>query len=85
MVKNTACSAGDTEDVGSLTGDGWVGKAPWRRAWRPTPVFLSGKSDGQRSLAGYNPWGHKELDTTERLSTHTHTHTMRPDAIILVF
>ena len=65
MVKNTACSAGDTEDVGSLTGDGWVGKAPWRRAWRPTPVFLSGKSDGQRSLAGYNPWGHKELDTTE--------------------
>ena len=33
-----------------------------------TPVFLSGKSHGQRSLAGYSPWGHKELDITE----HTH-------------
>ena len=31
--------------------------------------FLPGESDGQRSLAGYSPWGHKELDTTERLST----------------
>ena len=43
----------------------WVGKIPWRRKWQPTPVFLSGKSHGQRSLAGYSPWGHKELDTTE--------------------
>ena len=34
----------------------------------PTPVFLPGKSPGQRSLAGYSPWGHKELDTTERLT-----------------
>ena len=33
-------------------------------------VFLPGKSHGQRSLEGYIPWGHKELDTTE----HTHTH-----------
>ena len=29
--------------------------------WLPTPVFLPGKSHGQRSLAGYNPWGRKEL------------------------
>ena len=43
----------------------WVGKTPWRRAWQPTPVFLPGKSHGQRSRAGYSPWGHKELDTTE--------------------
>ena len=43
----------------------WVGKVPWRRAWQPTPVFLLGESHGQRSLAGYSPWGHKELDTTE--------------------
>ena len=28
---------------------------------------------GQRRLAGYSPWGHKELDTTERLSTDIHT------------
>ena len=30
--------------------------------WQPTPVFLPGKSTGQRSLVGYSPWGHKELD-----------------------
>ena len=45
--------------------DPWVGKIPWRRAWQPTPVFLPGESHGQRSLAGYSPWGHKESDTTE--------------------
>ena len=37
-------------------------------------VFMPGKSHGQRSLVGYSTWGHKELDTTEQLSTHTHTH-----------
>ena len=41
----------------------WVGKLPWRRAWHPTPVPLPGKSHGQRSLVGYSPQGHKELDT----------------------
>ena len=35
--------------------DPWVGKIPWRRAWQPTPVFLSGESHGQRSLVGYGP------------------------------
>ena len=30
----------------------WVRKFPWRRKWQPTPVFLPGKSHGQRSLAG---------------------------------
>ena len=33
----------------------------------PTPVFLPGKYYGQRSVAGYSPWGHKESDTTEQL------------------
>ena len=37
----------------------------WRRNWQPTPVFLPGKSYGQRSLVGYSPWGLKESDTTE--------------------
>ena len=37
----------------------WVGKIPWRRKWQPTPVFLPGKSQGQRNLVGYNLWGHK--------------------------
>ena len=36
------------------------------RVWKPTPVLLPGESHGQRSLVGYCPWGHKELDTSER-------------------
>ena len=47
--------------------DPWVGKIPWRRKRQPTPVFLPGKSHGQRSLVGYCPWGRKESDTTEWL------------------
>ena len=43
-----------------------VGKIRWRRAWQPTPVFLPGKSHGQRSLAGYSPWGHKGSDPTTK-------------------
>ena len=37
--------------------DPWVGKMPWRRKWQPTPVFLPGKSHGQRSLVGYTVHG----------------------------
>ena len=37
----------------------WVGKIPWRRAWKPPPVFFPGESHGQRSLGGYSPWGRK--------------------------
>ena len=37
----------------------------WRRKWQPTPVFLTGESQGQRSLLGCRLWGHTELDTTE--------------------
>ena len=33
----------------------WVGKIPWRRKWQATPIFLPGKSHGQRSLTGYKP------------------------------
>ena len=55
--------------------DPWVGKIPWRRARQPTPVFLPGESHGQRSLKGYSPWGHKELDTTEA-TEHTHKYNL---------
>ena len=61
-VKNPPTNAGDLRDAGSIPG---VGKMPWRRKWQPTPVFLPGESHGQRSLAGYRPWGRKESDTTE--------------------
>ena len=44
----------------------WIGKLPWRRKWQLAPVFLPGESHGWRSLVGYSPQGHKELDMTER-------------------
>ena len=44
---------------------GW--EIPWRKKWQPTPVFLPGKSHGQRSPVGYSPWGRKESETTEPL------------------
>ena len=49
-----------------------VGKILWRRKGQPAPVFLPGESDGQRSLAGYDPWARKEWDKPELLSTHRH-------------
>ena len=36
-----------------------------RNKWQPTPVFLTGESQGQRSLVGCRLWGRTELDTTE--------------------
>ena len=47
--------------------DLWVGKIPWSRKWQPTPVFLPGESQRQRSLAGCGPWSQTWL------STHAHT------------
>ena len=47
-----------------------VRKIPLSRKWQPIPVFWPGESHGQRRLVGYSPWGHKELETTERLSTN---------------
>ena len=68
VVKNLLSNAGDVRDVGSIPGSG---RFPWRRAWQPTPVFLPGEAHGQRSLVGYGPWGHKELDTIEG-AQHAH-------------
>ena len=63
--------------------DRWVRKISWRRKWQIAPVFLPGKSHGQRRLMGYSPWRHKESDMAKqrsvhahaRAQTHTHTHT----------
>ena len=57
--KESACNTGGPRF------DARIGKIPWRK---DTPVFLPGKSHGQRSLAGYSPWGCRELDTTKRLT-----------------
>ena len=64
MVKNSPASSGDIRDTGLIP----ELEIPLRRKWKPTPVYLLGKFYGQRCLAGYSPWAHKELDTTE----HTH-------------
>ena len=57
----------------------WVGKIPWRKKWQPTLGFLPGESHRQRSLAGYSPRGHKDLDMIERVRAcvcgHIHRHT----------
>ena len=47
---------------------------PWRRARQPTPIFLPREFHGQRSLAGYSPWGCKESDMTEA-TQHKHAHS----------
>ena len=63
MVENLHANAGDTREV--------VGLIPRSesREWQPIPVFLPGKSHGQRSLGGYGPWGCRE-STTEQLNHH---------------
>ena len=58
----------DTRDTGSVPE---LGRSiRWRRKWQPTPVFLSGKSHWQRSLAGYSPGGRKESVTIEHARAH---------------
>ena len=54
--------------------DLWVGKILWRWAWQPTTEFLPGESHRQRSLTGYSPWGHKELEMSEVTLAHMRAH-----------
>ena len=54
--------------------DPWVGKILRRRKWQPIPIYLPGKSHGQRSLAGYSPWGYKE-STWLFLNNNNNLHT----------
>ena len=66
MLKNQPASAGDMRCMFYP----WVRKIPWKSAWQPTSVFLSGESHGQRSLMGYSmgSWGLKESGTNEMTS-----------------
>ena len=61
VVKNPPANAGDTRDARSIPGSG---RSPEGGNGNPTPVFLSRKSHGHRSLPCYNSWGQKELDMT---------------------
>ena len=63
-------SASNAEDLGVIPG--W-GRSPRERNGNPAPVFLPGEFHGQRRLAGYSPWGCKELDTTEPLTLTNYT------------
>ena len=65
-VKNLPAKAGYSLDL-------WVRMIPGRRQWLPSPVFLPGESQGQRSLVGYSPWGQKESDSTEQLNNNKFT------------
>ena len=67
MVKNPPAKAGDATDAGSIAG---LGRYPGKRKWQPTPVFLPGETQGQRSLGGQGPGCHKEWNMTKRLSAH---------------
>ena len=71
MVKNLPANVGDARDMGSIPGSG---RSPG--GGNGNPVFLPGKFHGQRSLAGYSPWGLRELDTAD----HTDRDTKRSTA-----
>ena len=60
--KEPACQCRRHKRCGS---DYRVGKIPWRRSRKPTPVFLPGESHGHRRLVGYNIRGHRKSDMTE--------------------
>ena len=68
MVKNPPANAGDMRHWFNP----WVRKIPWRRAWKPTPVFFPGESHGQR-----RPMGHRVTKSWLQsvcMSKNTHTH-----------
>ena len=76
MVKSLPANAGDSRDSGLILGSGRSPEVGSTQQWQPAPVFSPGEFLGQRRLADCSPWGHKESDTTEQLSTaHIHTDT----------
>ena len=72
VVKNPPANTGDIRDVHRSLGR----EDPLEEGMATTPVFLPGESQGQRSLAGYSPWGGKKSDTTE--GTLACRHTLKP-------
>ena len=77
--KESVCNAGD---LGSIPG---FGRSPEEGNGNPLQYFCLKNPHGQRSLVGYSPWSHKQLDTTEQESTTqyrgTHRHSL-PQVII---
>ena len=79
VVPNLPTSAGAAGDEGSIPG---AGRSPGEGNGNPFQYSCLDKN-GQRSLLGYSPWGHKESDMTEQC-THTHTHTHTPPLHIMI-
>ena len=69
VVKNLSANAGDSSLIPGLGG------SPGGKKWRPAPIFLPGKSHGQRRLAGYGA-AKSWTQLSDRAHTHTHTHTV---------
>ena len=67
LVKNLPVNTGDSGNMGLLPGSG---RSTWGKKQQPIPVFLPGKSNGQRSLAGYSPCGLKEHNWTQLSTLH---------------
>ena len=65
--KESVCNVGN---LGSVPG---LGRSPGGGPGNPLQYSCLENPHGQRNLAGYSPWGHKELDTTEQLSIHAQT------------
>ena len=61
VVKNSPANAGDSGSIPGL-------ERSSGKKWQPSPVLLTGKYHGQRSLASYSQWGRKESDTVERVN-----------------
>ena len=88
--KEPACQCKRCERCGF---DPWVRKIPWRRKWQPTPVFLPGKSHGQRSLVGSSPQGRRVkhiqslyvFDSVHKHRVKLSTHTYKCSLILLSF
>ena len=69
VVKNLPANAGDIRDAGLISG---LGRSPAEGHGKPLQYSCLENPHGQRSLAGYSPCGHKELDMTEQLSAAQH-------------
>ena len=65
--EESACHVGD---LGSIPG---LGRLPGEKHGNPLQYSCLGSPHGQRSLAGYSPWGHRQSDTSEQLSTAQHS------------
>ena len=63
VIKNLPAKAGGARNTGLIPG---LGRSPGVENWQPTPEFLPGKFQGQRSLEGYTQWGHRKSDMTEQ-------------------